>query len=839
MISKQLLKNYTIYLLFVLPWLAQAETVGIFYDNTKEPLKFAVGDLAKNLQDKGFTVEQSPLSALSPSYANKKVVVGLASNSAISAALTAQGGTLPAATLGEQAYSLQTTTQGQTSHWILAGDINGAMYGTFQLAENVANTSFAGPFSISEKPHLLNRGMKINLPFDRRLPTYSGHWTSKSAILAIPAVWDSTYWKNLLDHHARNRFNIITIWSHHFFPALVKVPGWEKASLPHIEYYNGTARTDLTHEARVKFFRRVMQYAHDRGIKFYLFNWNVHVNYADEQYPQLGNKKGNLATIEYMQKSMRALLESYPELDGFGISAGDGMYDEGGGWSDASKAQFTWDVYGQTVKNFMDTTSNKTRKFDIIHRSIGANFTDFDPHFSKLNVPGGNTSYRFSVKYTYAHAYGTPTPGKQWSELQRISKAATGTKSFLTMRNEDYFYVNWGNPNFIRTMMKNILFPQVVAGFYLGSDNISPTWTYLYKDANLNKGLIESQRLWYTEMIWGRLSYNPDTPDDVFKKALERKYKSSKNEQLFTAWTAASRALPKVTELVHDAWLNDYHWWPEACLSDSGEDTKRGAGFRLIEDLENDYNGFIGTKVANKSTFCSISATAAGTCDTKKNKSSFMVADSMEIDAQNAIALTKDMTGEGKTDLDLAIKNVKQMAYLSRYYAFKIRGATYKASNKIDSAKIAMGYAYCDWMVYTRLMEDVYLPDTTRSMKIPNWRWADAKVLGEYQKLGGTGLPNCSDRPLNFTSDKVNSRMGISVSSFTSKSIRFNLTEGEVVSITLYNSQGQQIFEEKMSGKVGLNELKFSKPLAMGLHFVQIKGKTQSTFEKSKLAQIR
>jgi hypothetical protein len=810
-----------------------AETIGLFSDPAIEQIKFAATDVKAALEAKGFTVEMQALSNLTSSYANKKVVMALSTNSAVTTVFTAQGGTAPTG-LGEQSYALISTQQGSLSHWVLGGDITGTMYGGFQIAENIASSGMEGSYNTTEKPHLLSRAAKLNLPFDKRLPTYSGYWTSKSATLAIPAVWDFNFWKTLIDSQSRNRYNMLTIWSHHFFPALVKVPGWEKACLPDIQFYDGTVKAELTHEARVAFFRKVMQYAHSRGIKFYFFNWNVYVDYAKDQYPQLTQVKGNAATVEYMSKSMKALIETYPELDGFGISAGDGMYEEGGNWGDADKAKFTWDVYGKTVQDYALTAPD--RKFDIIHRSIGADFTDFDPYFSKLNVPGGNTSYRFSVKYTYAHAYGTPTPGKQYSQLTAIAKATTGTKTFLTMRNEDFFYLNWGNPNFIRTMMKTILSPQVVAGFYIGSDNISPTWSYLYKDANLNKNLTESQRLWYTEMLWGRLSYNPDTPDEVFKKALDRRYKSSKNEQLFTAWTAASRALPKVTEMVQDAWLNDYHWWPEACMSDSGPDTKRGAGFRLIEDPVNAYNGFIGTKVANKSTFCSISETAAGTCDIKKKKSAYMVADSMQLDAQNAITLTKDMTGEGKQDLELAIKNVKQMAFLSSYYAFKIRGATYKAASKPDSAKIAMGQAYCDWMVYTRLMEDVYLPDSTRSISIPNWRWADALVLGEYKNLGGTDLPNCKDRPLNFQSVKVDSRQGIRVSSFTSRGILFNLPEGGEASVSLYNSQGKLLLQENLTlAKQGLNEIKFGQKLRTGLHFVRIVSGAYSTFERSML----
>ena len=104
-----------------------AETVGIFSDTTIGQIKFAAGDIKTALESKGFTVEMLALSSLSSTYANKKVVIALSSNTAVTTLLTGQGGTAPTG-LSEQAYALRTTTQGQTSYWALGFDNNGAMY---------------------------------------------------------------------------------------------------------------------------------------------------------------------------------------------------------------------------------------------------------------------------------------------------------------------------------------------------------------------------------------------------------------------------------------------------------------------------------------------------------------------------------------------------------------------------------------------------------------------------------------------------------------------------------------------------------------------------------------
>jgi hypothetical protein len=56
--------------------------------------------------------------------------------------------------------------------------------------------------------------------------------------------------------------------------------------LPNIQKYDGSV-IDLNHEQRVTFWREVMKYAHNRGMKFYFFNWNIYVDYASTQYPDI------------------------------------------------------------------------------------------------------------------------------------------------------------------------------------------------------------------------------------------------------------------------------------------------------------------------------------------------------------------------------------------------------------------------------------------------------------------------------------------------------------------------------------------------------------------------
>jgi hypothetical protein len=324
--------------------------------------------------------------------------------------------------------------------------------------------------------------------------------------------------------------------------------------------------------------------------------------------------------------------------------------------------------------------------------------------------------------------YSTPTP--EWTKSIE-SATALGMKSWITIRNDDYFYINWGDPEFVRDYMYGIPHKETIVGMYIGSDGYTPSRTYFCKNEAMN-GQLEVERRWYMEMLWGRISYNPETSDDVFRALLAKRFPSVSADNLFQAWSLASRTLPKVTELIMGNWSLDFHWYPEGCWSDPG----RGTGFRTIDGFANE------TTVAKGSNLCDIANSAAGTCNGKK--SSYTVADEMQADAEKALSLINKIEGKGNADLEMSIMNVKQMANLGIYYAHKIRGATYKKAGQIEKARAEMSKAYCWWISYTQLMELTYYGDSFRNHSIkPDWKYADAAALKEYTDLGGVGIPTC------------------------------------------------------------------------------------------------
>lgn len=798
----------------------QAETVGLFYDSTIAQHKFAAGDIKAALEAKNFQVESRSLSSITSPYPNKKVVLALASNSSVTSELTSQGGSLPPS-LGAQAYQIRTTTQGQTSYWVLGGDANGAMYGGLQIAENIQFNGFSGNYDERVNPNFLQRGLKLNLPLDARIPTYSGTNGPTSAKKAIPHVWDINFWKTWLDEQARNRYNVLSVWVQHPFPAIVKVPDYPLAALPSIEGYDGY-KNNLNIDQRIAFWKEVMKYAHDRGFQFYFFCWNVAVDYAEDKYPAITDLESNNATITYLSKSMKALLETYPELDGFGISAGDNMdlpKDDRPAW--------TWKAYGKAAYDY--AIANPNRKFTIIHRGLGTALTsvykDWEP-LTKLN----NFKFDYSIKYANAHMFSTLTPRAYDSDMKDASSA--NQKTWLTLRNDDYFYLDMGDPKFVRDFLDSIPYRNVINSFYIGSDIYQPTRAYFYKNASMN-GQLEIQRNWYIQKLWGRISYQKDISDNVFKNYMANRFSPAVSNNLFTAWSLASRALPKFQELTGDNWHLDAHWYAEASAYPDDGDT----WFRDIASMGS-------TGVAESSPLCDIPTTASNGCG--KKVTAYMLADTMENYAKSALSIINSVSAGGNSDLDVKIKNVKQQAYLATYLAYKIRGATFKKAGgtaNLASSKEAMAKAYCWWMTYAGSMGSMYVGNSFRTVDMgPDWTFGDKWNLDDYKTVAGNtaATPKCDDLVGVDSKTIFSGSKPISIQSFTAQGLIFDLPQEGLATVTVYSSSGKIIFQVKaFSGKAGSNHLKFTNKLGIGLHFVQIKSGNSSVIKKSMMNTLR
>jgi hypothetical protein len=131
--------------------------------------------------------------------------------------------------LGAQAYRLSRSPDGTAV--VTGGDAPGEMYGGLDIAEGVRLGTLSELVSDPRlhTPHILNRGIKFNVPLDFRTPTYSDRNTSSQD--NIPEMWSMDFWHEFIDEMARDRYSVLSLWSEHPFPSMVKVPEFPDVAL--------------------------------------------------------------------------------------------------------------------------------------------------------------------------------------------------------------------------------------------------------------------------------------------------------------------------------------------------------------------------------------------------------------------------------------------------------------------------------------------------------------------------------------------------------------------------------------------------------------------------------
>lgn len=626
--------------------------------------------------------------------------------------------------LGPQGYKLRRLPDGGIA--VTGGDASGGMYGGLDVAEAIT----LGPAALAEiladgrghAPHVLQRGIKFNLPLDLRTPSYSDG--SDSAQANIPEVWSREFWETYLDEMARHRYNVLSLWSLHPFPSLVRVPEFPNVALDDVwrtrvplgpdpldetgkGYVTPALLADhevvkrLTIDGKIAFWREVMQRAADRGIAVYVFTWNVFTYGAEGKYGITADMT-NRTTIAYFRASVRELVKTYPLLAGVGLTAGENMPAN----PDFTKEQWLWATYGEGVRDALKETPGRT--FRLIHRfhqtaegEITRNWRDY---------PGYPATFAFSYKYSVAHMYSSTRP-PFIAEVQPYLK--DGLKTWLTVRNDDIYSFRWGDPDYAREYILNLPPSEKLAGFYMGPDGF--TWGRDFLDRELAGRELGAarplvmQKQWYAFMLWGRLAYEPGLGNAHFQRVLAARFPGVDAERLFAASTAASKIIPQITRFF---WGDlDFRWFPEACVHKVGRtrfytvvDFMKGVtmpGTGLLNIREWRQRRREGKPMAGKSPL-DVAAALDEAADTA---------------LQWVAVLRATPASAGNRELRLTLGDYEAMALLGHYYAEKIRGACdlarFDASGEPADQASAIAHleqALEAWKRYASVRDGQYVP---------------------------------------------------------------------------------------------------------------------------------
>lgn len=598
---------------------------------------------------------------------------------------------------------------------VIGGDSVGAMYGGLDIAEATRLGTLATLKSSDNKPHIAKRGIKFNIPLDLRTPSYTD--SSDAAQANIPEVWERNFWIDYLDAMARHRYNVLSLWSLHPFPSMVKVPEFPEVALDDV--WRTKAKLDdsfsfsgkgfvrdemlanhevvkrLSMDEKIEFWRWVMQQAADRGITLYVFTWNVFA-YGAEGKHGITDDIGNDITKAYFRASVREMVKTYPLLGGMGITAGEGMPHD---MDSKVKERWLWDTYGEGVRDALK--NEPKRAFNMIHRFHWTAQSDILDAFK--DYPG---TFDFSFKYSVAHMYSITKPPFIEPLLEGL---APGRKTWLTVRNDDIYTFRFGDPVYAREYITNIPPADKIAGFYMGPDGYCWGREFLDRNPAPGKRPLVMEKQWYSFMLWGRLAYDPSLPDSHFERILAARHPQVSSTHLFTALQSASQVMPLITRFF---WGDiDLKWFPEACWSHR---KSKGQGFYTVRHFM-EGKSMPGADVLNILDW--------RTCLTKRQPmeqtTPLDIATALEGAAAETFAALAALRESAKQDTELqkTVNDCEALAWLGRYYAAKIRGACALAlfdanGDKFeqDAALRHLDDALTHWKRYAVIRDAHYVP---------------------------------------------------------------------------------------------------------------------------------
>ena len=693
---------------------SQNQTIALQISSSNKQLAFAGEEIKNAAKDKGFVVNISKsLNAKS----NGELIIKIVSDSASAIKITETDNLRMPERFGWQCYSVRVKeTVNQKIIYILAGDATAAMYGGLDIAEAIQLGTINSISDSDNEPYLKQRGIKFNIPLDLRTPSYSDF--SDAYQQNIPVMWDMNFWKQQFDEMARNRYNTISLWSLNPFPSMVKVPeypdvalndvwrttynigdkygftGYGNTGLPAELLNNHEVIKKMTIDEKIKFWQEVMEYAHDRGIEVYLFTWNIFTHAEMGKYG-ITPERNNETTIAYFRASVREMVLTYPYLAGIGITAGENMPNKSD--DKYTKEQWLWKTYGEGIRDAQKKQPN--RKIRLIHRFHMTGLADINNEFKEFP-----TRLDLSIKYSVAHMYSIPNPPFANGAYEIVPK---DQRLWLTVRNDDIYSFRWGNPTYTRQYLKAIPNIDKTVGYNMGPDGYCWGRDFLGKDGVQNRPLI-IQKQWYSFMLWGRLSYNPELSDTLFYKTIETRFTEVQTDKLMNAWSAASMVFPWTTRL---SWGDiDVRWFPEACYSNLSY-----KGFYTVKDFM-EVDPMPGSGIRNINQW----AQNYKQNSTDTLMSPLAVADSISKYSRLAMIYLQQIPAQRQGSFDeltQTLGDIEAFATIGFYYQEKIRGACslalfnfYGLQQDKDEAIEHLTKAKVYWIRYAALYDSKYKP---------------------------------------------------------------------------------------------------------------------------------
>ena len=634
-----------------------SQTVKILYSKSSPQATYAAGMVEKSLTKKAYSLSGSKADFLI------NVVINPAQ-------------------LGSEAYLIATDGKKIT---ITGGDERGMIYGSLSVAEDVRNgTRLENIKPRSEKPNYALRAVKFDLPWD----TYRH---SLALDLHYETCKDVNYWKAFLDMMAENRLNSLSLWNLHPYTFMIKPKNFPEAS----------PFNDKEMKEWKNLFASIFRMAKERAIDTYIIPFNIFVSpeFSKAHNVNIDNLqhdffvKGDTSELvkRYTRECVTQMLQEYPEITGMGLTLGEGM----GGMTPQQRE----DWMRQTIIEGMRLAG---RKLKLIHRipfssttgSLGVTSIETEKLTRKVIEEEGELPFLqppiyADLKYNWSHAHSTPKlvkvhGGKLYDTY--FKPEPKNYKVTWTARNEDFFCLRWGVPDFIRAHIAENG-QSYVGGYFIGSETYIPAKDYFTRPGVAVDWKYAFERQWLFYKLWGRLLYNPATPDAIFQAEFTRRYGKGGSHLLKASALAGTTPL-RLASLFD--FTMDLTLYTEGfmALDNKVKRVEYISINRLINQpvTDPDYVSVVDylKTISSGGTFASNKVTPP------------VLIGMLERDCNEALDLVKNINTSNNNTLMFEVADVKAWANMGLHFAEKLRGAvalqTYRTKGGEENKQKAVIY---------------------------------------------------------------------------------------------------------------------------------------------------
>lgn len=628
--------SFSLLILLSFSAVAFSQNVNIVYDHASRQVSYGAQMLEKTLAMKGYIFNSKKADIVISIFTDAKQ-------------------------LKEEAYTIQAKNKNII---ITGGDNRGMIYGCLSLAEELKNGSRLDAIkSKHESPHYGFRAIKFDLPWD----TYRH---SDALDLHYETCKDLNFWEAFLDMMAENRLNALTLWNLHPYTFMIKPKNFPEAS----------PFTDAELQEWQTLFHGIFRMAKERAIDVYIIPFNIFVSpeFSKAHNVNIDNLqhdffvKGDTSELvkRYTRECVTQMLQEYPEITGMGLTLGEGM----GGMTPQEREEWM----KETIIEGMRLSG---RKLKLIHRipfssttnSLGVTSIETEKLTRKELDAQGELSFLqppvfADLKYNWSHAHSTPTlvkvhGGKLYDTY--FNPEPKNYKINWTVRNEDFFCLRWGVPSFVRSHIATNS-QSYVGGYMIGSETYIPARDYFTKPGISVGWKYAFERQWLFYKLWGRLLYNPQTPDAVFRAEFIHRY-GKHGSNLLEAFSLACNTplhLGSLFDFTMDLTLYEEGFM---ALDDKAKRVEYISVDRLIHQRVTD------PKYVSVEDY--VNAIINGTSFNKNKITPPVLIEMLQQDCNRALGLVTDINTSANNALMFEVADVEAWAYMGLHFAEKLKGA--------------------------------------------------------------------------------------------------------------------------------------------------------------------